>query len=201
MGVAILMKGLIQMVVLPLVAAGVFLLVGAAPAAAAKPCWQVVIDDWADNTRVDGRYEIHCYRDALRRLPEDMRAYSSAPDDIARAMRAEIRRQQQQQEAAPEDQQATPAPTNSGGSGKPPKPKKQAQEDDALPYVGTVIGDEAQGADDGIFAQALDEIGPSNSSSFPLPLLILGGITGLLLLAGGLGYIVKRGALPRSRPR
>jgi hypothetical protein len=196
MGVAILMKGFIQMVVLPLVAVGVFLLVGAAPAAAAKPCWQVVIDDWADNSRVDGRYEIHCYRDALRRLPEDMRAYSSAPDDIARAMRDEIRRQQQEA-AAPDDQQAAPAPTDTGGSGKPPK----AQEDEALPYMGPVVGDEAQATDDGIFTQALDEIGPSNSSSFPLPLLILGGITGLLLLAGGLGYIVKRGAPQRSRPR
>ena len=198
MGVAILMKGFIQMVVLPLVAVGVFLLVGAAPAAAAKPCWQVVIDDWADNSRVDGRYEIHCYRDALRRLPEDMRAYSSAPDDIARAMREEIRRQQQEAAAADasDDQQATPAPTDTGSSGKPSK----AQEDGAMPYAGAVPESEGS-ASDGVFAEALDEIGPSNASSFPLPLLILGGITGLLLVAGGVGYLAKRGAPQRSRPR
>ena len=69
-----------------------------------------------------------------------------------------------------------------------------------MPYIGSVEGDSAPAADDGIFAEALDEIGPSNSSSFPLPLLILGGITGLLLLAGGIGYLAKRGAPPRSRP-
>lgn len=200
MGAAILRMGLIRMVVLAFAAAGVFLLVGVAPAAAAKPCWQVVIDDWADNSRVDGRYEIHCYRDALRRLPEDMRAYSSAPDDIARAMRDEIRRQQAAAAAAPEDEEAAPAPTTTGGSGKPPKAKSQAQEDAAMPYIGPVEGNSAS-PDDGIFAQALDEIGPSNSSSFPLALLILGGVTGLLLLAGGIGYLAKRGAPPRSRPR
>jgi hypothetical protein len=189
------------MVVLPLLAAGVFLIVSTAPAAAAKPCWQVVIDDWADNSRVDGRYEIHCYRDALRRLPEDMRAYSSAPDDIARAMRDEIRRRQAAAAAAAsESEEAAPAPTTTGGSGKPPKAKPQGEEDAAMPYIGSVEGDSAPAADDGIFAEALDEIGPSNSSSFPLPLLILGGITGLLLLAGGIGYLAKRGTPPRSRP-
>jgi hypothetical protein len=190
------MKGLIQMVVPLVVAAGIFL-VGVAPAAAGAACWQLVINDWADNSRVDGRYEIHCYQEALRRLPEDMRAYSTAPDDIARAMREEMRRQQE--ESAPDtgtDAGAAP-PVSSGGSGTPGKPKKE-QEDAAMPYVGAVPESESS---DGAFAQALDEIGPSNASSFPLPLLVLGGITGLLLLAGGLGYLVKRGAPQRSRPR
>ena len=66
----------------------------AAPAQAA-PCWEAVIEDWFDNSRVDNRYPIHCYREALKNLPEDMRAYSSAPEDIARAMRREIARQNQ----------------------------------------------------------------------------------------------------------
>jgi hypothetical protein len=185
------------MVVLPLVAAGVFLF-AVAPAGAADPCWQQVINDWADNSRVDRRYEIHCYQEALRRLPEDMRAYSTAPDDIARAMRAEMRRRQQ--ESSPEVEGEAAPPTSGGGTGTPAKPK-QGQEDGAMPYSGDLPASEASGSDDGAFAQALDEIGPSDASSFPLPLLVLGGLTGLLLLAGGLGYLAKRGAPQRSRSR
>jgi hypothetical protein len=189
------------MVVLPLiVAAGVFLL-GVAPAVAATPCWQQVINDWADNSRVDRRYEIHCYQEALLALPEDMRAYSTAPDDIARAMREEIRRQQEQSSGGDSSGEASPGTSGSGGSGSTTKPKKQATETGALPYLGDVEGQAPAAEDEGVFAQALDEIGPSNASSFPLPLLILGGITGLFLLAGGVGYLAKRGASDRSRPR
>jgi hypothetical protein len=193
-------KGFIQMV-LPLVAAGVFV-VGATPAAAGSPCWQQVINDWSDNSRVDRRYEIHCYQEALRRLPEDMKAYSTAPDDIARAMREEIRRRQQESTPTPEaeEEQAVP-PSSGGGTGTQPKPKKGKKEGDAaMPYVGGLPESEGSGSD-GVFAEALDEVGPSNASSFPMPLLVLGGITGLLLLAGGLGYLVKRRAPERSRPR
>jgi len=187
------------MVVTLVVAAAIFL-VGAAPAAAGGACWQNVINDWADNSRVDGRYEIHCYQEALRRLPEDMRAYSTAPDDIARAMREEMRRQQEESAPDSESEGEAAPPTSGGGGGTPAKPKKEKeQEDGALPYAGDLP--ESESGSDGAFAQALDEIGPSNASSFPLPLLILGGITGLLLLAGGLGYLVKREAPERSRPR
>jgi hypothetical protein len=195
------MKGLIQMGILPLVVAAGVLLFGVAPASAADPCWQQVINDWADNSRVDRRYEIHCYREALRRLPEDMRAYSTAPDDIARAMREEIRRRQQESAPPPETEEEVAPPTSSGGMGTPARPKKkEKQEDGAMPYVGGLPESESSGSD-GVFAKTLDEIGPSNASSFPVPLLVLGGLTGLLLLAGGVGYLAKRGALHRSRPR
>ena len=40
--------------------------------------------------------------------------------------------------------------------------------------------------------EALDEIGPNDAQSFPLPLLILGGLFGLLLIAGGAGYLLAR---------
>jgi len=64
-------------------------LAGAAtkPAAAAhKPaCWQVLLNDWYDG-RIDGTYPIHCYRDALKHLPSDVDTYSSAREDIQRAL-------------------------------------------------------------------------------------------------------------------
>lgn len=53
---------------------------------AAVPCWQRLIADWSRDGRVDRTYPLTCYREAVKRLPEDLRAYSSAPDDIDRAL-------------------------------------------------------------------------------------------------------------------
>jgi hypothetical protein len=44
-----------------------------------------VINDWADNDRIDGAYPQHCYRDAIAHVPEDLKAYSSIVDDISSA--------------------------------------------------------------------------------------------------------------------
>jgi hypothetical protein len=60
-----------------------------APAAAATPCWKQVLNDWSNNRPI-GHYPLHCYRDAIRNLPEDLRDYSSAADDILAALQAEI---------------------------------------------------------------------------------------------------------------
>jgi hypothetical protein len=62
-----------------------------APAAsqAAAPCWQRVLDDWRDG-RIDGAYSVHCYRDALSHLPEDLRVYGTAEADIQRALTREL---------------------------------------------------------------------------------------------------------------
>jgi hypothetical protein len=53
---------------------------------AATPCWERVIADWSDNGRVDRTYPLSCYREAVRHMPEDLRAYSSAPAAIDRAL-------------------------------------------------------------------------------------------------------------------
>jgi hypothetical protein len=60
-----------------------------APAAAGTPCWKQVLNDWS-NSRAIGHYPLHCYREAIRNLPEDLRDYSSAADDILAALQAEI---------------------------------------------------------------------------------------------------------------
>ncbi len=46
-----------------------------------------MLDDWSDG-RVDGIYERSCYLGAIDMLPEDVRAYTSAAADIARALQA-----------------------------------------------------------------------------------------------------------------
>jgi kynureninase len=57
----------------------------AAPRASAATCWQRVIDDWRDG-RIQGSYTPACLRAALRNLPEDLRVYGSAEEDITRAL-------------------------------------------------------------------------------------------------------------------
>jgi hypothetical protein len=65
-------------------------LLAAAPAQASPPCGDAVVSDWADG-HIDRRYAPRCYGDALDALPEDVRAYSTATDDITQALRARIR--------------------------------------------------------------------------------------------------------------
>jgi hypothetical protein len=55
-------------------------------------CWERVISDWSVDNRVTGDYTVSCYRRAIAKLPEDLRAYSSAPDDIRRGLQAQLAR-------------------------------------------------------------------------------------------------------------
>jgi hypothetical protein len=65
--------------------------VAAAPATAAgASCGDTVLADWHDNGRIDGVYAPRCYRTAVAGLPEDVRVYSSAQDDIGRALQARL---------------------------------------------------------------------------------------------------------------
>jgi hypothetical protein len=64
-------------------------LVGA-PTAGAANCGTTVLKDWADG-KLDRAYPVKCYQDALDAMPEDMRSYTSAPDDIKRALLARVR--------------------------------------------------------------------------------------------------------------
>jgi hypothetical protein len=62
----------------------------AAPKAAqSQSCRTRLLRDWSDG-RIDGTYPVSCYRLLLKSLPPDLAVYSSAPDDIARALSATI---------------------------------------------------------------------------------------------------------------
>jgi hypothetical protein len=56
-----------------------------APSAQAATCWQRVITDWRDG-RITGTYSAACLHAALRNLPEDLRVYGSAEEDITRVL-------------------------------------------------------------------------------------------------------------------
>ncbi|HEX4747546.1 MAG TPA: hypothetical protein VFU99_11775 [Gaiellaceae bacterium] len=44
------------------------------------------MSDWADDGSIGRTYPAPCYQAALETLPEDLRAYTTAAEDIARAL-------------------------------------------------------------------------------------------------------------------
>ena len=72
-----------------LVALAAAALVGA-PTAGAANCGTAVLKDWADG-RLDRAYPVNCYQNALAAMPEDMRSYTTASEDIKRALLARLR--------------------------------------------------------------------------------------------------------------
>jgi hypothetical protein len=163
----------------------------------AAPCWEAVVEDWFDNSRVDRTYPIHCYREALRNLPEDMRAYSSAPEDITRAMRQAIARQNQGGTTTGGNGNGGGGQTQGGGGGgntgggNPRPPVATTEPTVTAPPPG-------DSSEPGLFPEAIDEIGPESASSFPLPLAVLLAVALLLMAAGGMGLIARRMRPPRS---
>ena len=65
-----------------LMATGAVLALGTAPAEAAKPCWERLMDDWIADGRIDGTYSRKCIEEARKNLPEDVRAYSDFEEKI-----------------------------------------------------------------------------------------------------------------------
>jgi hypothetical protein len=55
-----------------------------AASAGTSACAEAVLDDWARGT-LDSSHAPECYEEAIDALPEDLRAYTTAADDITRA--------------------------------------------------------------------------------------------------------------------
>jgi hypothetical protein len=139
------------------------------------PCWKLVVNDWFDNGRIDGTYPIPCYTQAIQHIPEDARVYSSAPNDIRRAMLAAIR----------QDSGGGHGGGGHSGSDIFGGPSGNSSGSDGGSGGGSTTHKSA-------FTRFADWVGPSNASSIPLPLLVLGGIAVLLLLAAAMSYLARR---------
>jgi len=155
----------------------------AAPAAsqqATNKCWLDVINDWADNNQVDKIYAIPCYTQAIQHLSAypDIAGYSSAADDIHRAMLAVIH----------EEGRGGP-PSTSGGSGTPTPP--------SLGGGGT---SPPSSGHTGLWKSLTDRLSPGNAQSIPLPLIVLAGLAVLLLLAAAATWFARRLQTRRVTP-
>jgi len=142
-----------------------------APAQAATPCWKLLLNDWYDG-RIDQTYSVHCYKDALKHLPADVQTYSSAHDDILRALQSAIAKQQKSHKPVSD---TTPVPPSGSGGGS------------GGGGTTTTTGGGNQG-NDGLAGK----VSADDPSSIPTPLLILGGLALLLVAAGAAGLIAKR---------
>jgi hypothetical protein len=160
--------------------------------AKAKTCGEQVVDDWYGNGRVDQIFPTHCYLDAIRSLPVDVKDYSNAEEDIRRAL---AYARQHESDPGPT---GGPAPTSTGPVAEPPTttattPTSTETEPASEPGDTTDIADDPGSAT--VAAPGVDTSGPS---SVPIPLLVLGGLALLLLAAGAAGYLSRRSQARRN---
>ena len=158
----------------------------AAPSAslnATSGCDLAVINDWADNSRVDKIYAIPCYTQAIQRLSSypDLEGYSSAADDIHNALLAAIR----------QDRGGGGGPSSSSGGGPPSSGPSSSGPSPSGPSAKPGKG---------LITRLGERLGPGNAQSVPLPLLVLGGLALLLLLAAGATWIARRFQARRMSP-
>jgi hypothetical protein len=152
---------------------------------AATPCWKQVISDWTADGQINGHYSPHCLRQAIKNTPEDLRDYSSIDDDINAALIGTL--------TLKNGTNGTNGGGGGGGGGGPgpggsnpgkltPKEAKKRAEQ-AVPHAGTV--------------QSI----PADTSTLPLPLLIMAGIAAAALLAAASPSIIQRlrARFPRTR--
>ena len=168
-----------------IVAAALFAaVVHASPAAAATPCWKVLLNDWYDG-RIDHTYAVHCYQDALHHLPADVQTYSSAHDDILRALQSAIAKEKK---AGPDRPAEQPGRAAAGHVDHEPDGTAEATDSTTTTTIAATAGRQP---DKGLGGVA-DQLNPSSASSLPLPLLVLGGLAILLVAAGAVGLVAKR---------
>jgi hypothetical protein len=156
----------------------------AATAKATDSCWLQVVNDWLHHGTVTGYYPIPCYTQAIQHLSEypDIKQYSSAIDDIRRALQAAIHLER-----------GNGGPTSGGGTDTNP------QGGGVLPS-GNDGGGSGGGHGKGLITRLANDIGPGNAQSIPLPLLVLGGLGVLLLLTAAATWLTRRFQARRVAP-
>jgi hypothetical protein len=146
-------------------------------ATAATPCWKKVLNDWSQG-RAIGVYPLHCYRDAIKNLPEDLRDYSNAADDINAALQAQITHREER----------TTQGINSSAGGN----------QNGEGGNGSTTGHDPSAS---AYRRAIDNLGTSNADAVPIPLLVLASLgAALIALAAGL-TVTKRLRALRARRR
>jgi hypothetical protein len=161
------LKPLILLVVAA-AAAGTF---GVGQAQASK-CSSALIKDWYVDGRIDQTYAVHCYREALKDIPEDQIVYGTLREDLTRALQATIRKHDGSVTGG------TPVP-GAGGNG---------------PGAGSSRKDE------GFFRWLARAIGPDTANSIPVPLLVLGGLALALIAAAAVSFFARRYQARRAQP-
>ena len=162
-----------------------------AQASAATPCWKKVLNDWS-NGRAISSYPLHCYRDAIRHLPEDLRDYSSAADDINAAMQAQI---------AKRGTRSPQSVNNSSSNGNDHNNGSPGGNGSSGGGSGPSATQANAGPDRSAYRRTIDSLGTSNADSLPIPLLVLASVGALLLAAAAALGTTKRVRAVRASRR
>jgi hypothetical protein len=136
--------------------------VAAPPAAAKTPCSRQIIEQWVDFHQIDSTYSLHCYREAIAAVPEDLRVYTGIVEDIMSA----------RQKASRSNTRVLAGANTSA--------------------VKSAKKDAAKDPNHALFKQAFDKLGSRDVDTVPLPLLILAGLSLLLIAAGAAGLVSRR---------
>ncbi len=185
----------------------------AAPASA-KTCAERVIDDWADlkSPGIDRTYPIHCYREAIAALPEDAATYSSASDDIRRALLEQTRAHPGSSTGDGSDgdgtttdgEETTPGSTaggapGDGGGGSTPSASGEGAAGEGLDG-GTSDGEGTAAAGEGAAAAPSSDAFATDlgdgGGSLPLPVIIVIAALGVAAAVAAGTIVIRR--LPRS---
>jgi hypothetical protein len=166
-------------------------LAAAAPsvAVAGTPCWQRVINDWAQHNGIKGHYSPACLRQAIKYAPTDLADYSGLIDDIYAALIGSTHRTHK-------NGTNNASSSNQGGSGSGGGPGGG----------GSSSGGGGNGNGTGKGAKIVPHAGtpasaPAHSRSIPLPLIILAAVLAAAALAAGSPQLIKRfrGHFPRPQ--
>jgi hypothetical protein len=163
-----------------------------APAAAATPCWKALLNDWYDG-RIDKTYAVHCYNDALKHLPADVQTYSSAHDDIQRALQSALAKQRKAGHKVTRNSIVPPASGGGSGSGGGGSAGGGGGGTSTTPGGTGTTATTGSGRNSGKgLSHLANKLNPASASSLPIPLLVLGALAILLVAAGAAGVVVKQ---------
>jgi hypothetical protein len=163
----------------------------AAPAAsqqATSQCWKDVVNDWLRNQpNLKGTYAIPCYTQAIQHLSAypDVAGYSSASDDIHRALLAVIHQEGRGGGGGSAGPTSSPPPSGSSSGGGSSSPSSD---------------EGGAAAHKSLWTRLTDRLAPGNAQSVPLPLIVLAGLAVLLLLAAGGTWFARRVQTRRVTP-
>jgi hypothetical protein len=164
----------------PLILVAAVLAIGAALGTTAQPaqarslsvCSKALVHDWLVDGRVDRTYPVHCYREALKSIPEDQLVYGTLRDDLNRALQNTI---SQHHGHVNKDTPVLGFLALGGGGGSDGGD-----------------GPGGSGGSGGVFHWLAHTLGPNTADSVPVPLLVLGGLALALMAAAGISFVTRR---------
>ena len=169
-------------------------------ASAGSGCAQQIIEDWSDNGTIDGSYPTVCYQQAIAALPEDLRSYSSAADDISQSLQEAL--------LVGVDESAGGGATGSSDPGSSSGQSGGTGAGESSGGGGAATGGEGTPPATGTAPPPSDEAGAASSEAaaplesdgdgagLPVPVIVLLVVTGI---AAAAGLVVAGRRLVRDR--